>query len=117
MCSRSAKGGSVSGAVRADRHEVGERVAVGGEAGHFEALAFVATTRHGLRLHLDARHWVYLVPLLVVLLLNERALDRDVSVDRWNDRVVRESCAGRLGVRLLHGVVADDLEDEVPLLV
>src|SRR2546422_7889079 len=58
-----------------------------------------------------------LVPLLVILFPHERPSDRDMGTDRWNRRVVGESRAGRLGIRLLDLVVADDLEYKIPAFV
>src|SRR2546422_9136194 len=58
-----------------------------------------------------------LVPRLVILFPHERACERDMRTDRWKGRVVGESRAGRLGIRLRDFVVADDLEYKIPAFV
>src|SRR2546425_146574 len=58
-----------------------------------------------------------LVPLLVILFPYERPRDRDMGADRWDRRVVGESRAGGLGIRLRDLVVADDLEHKIPAFV
>src|SRR2546421_12360949 len=71
----------------------------------------------GPLLLLDACYRMNLVPLLVILFPYERPRDGDMGADRWDRRVVDESRAGRLGIRLRHAVVADDLKHEIPPFV